>query len=139
MNSYIYYVKSINFFGLILQCHNIHTIDFNDIYNLVETLSTYSWRELFCSIHAWWMACFSVQQTQYITSHMFSASSWDNSLLLISSTWGWKHMGNCILNLLYRKNMPSIRHELNKNIKEWKNSTCWLILVVIVKLWFSVL
>ena len=25
------------------------------------------------------------------------------------------------------------------DIKEWKNSTCWLILVVIVKLWFSVL
>ena len=25
------------------------------------------------------------------------------------------------------------------NIKEWKNSTCWLALVVIVKLWFSVL
>ena len=24
------------------------------------------------------------------------------------------------------------------NIKEWKNSTCWLVLVVIVKLWFSV-
>ena len=24
-------------------------------------------------------------------------------------------------------------------IKEWKNSTCWLVLVVIVKLWFSVL
>ena len=34
---YIHYVRSINFFGLILQCHNIHTIDFNDIYNLVET------------------------------------------------------------------------------------------------------
>ena len=34
---YIHYAKSINFFGLILQCHNIHTIDFNDIYNLVET------------------------------------------------------------------------------------------------------
>ena len=26
-----------------------------------------------------------------------------------------------------------------KNIKEWKNSTCWLVLVFIVKLWFSVL
>ena len=26
-----------------------------------------------------------------------------------------------------------------KNIKEWKNSTCWLVLVLIVKLWFSVL
>ena len=25
-----------------------------------------------------------------------------------------------------------------KNIKESKNSTCWLVLVVIVKLWFSV-
>ena len=25
------------------------------------------------------------------------------------------------------------------NIKEWKNSTCWLVLVVIVKLWLSVL
>ena len=25
------------------------------------------------------------------------------------------------------------------NIKEWKNSTCWLVLVVIVKLWFLVL
>ena len=23
-----------------------------------------------CSIHAWWMACFSVQQTQYTISHM---------------------------------------------------------------------
>ena len=34
---YIHYVRSINFFGLILQCHNKHTIDFNDIYNLVET------------------------------------------------------------------------------------------------------
>ena len=37
MISYIHYVRSINFFRLILQCHNIHTIDFNDIYNLVET------------------------------------------------------------------------------------------------------
>ena len=37
MISYIHYVRSINFFWLILQCHNIHTIDFNDIYNLVET------------------------------------------------------------------------------------------------------
>ena len=26
-----------------------------------------------------------------------------------------------------------------QNIKEWKNSTCWLVLVVILKLWFSVL
>ena len=34
---YIHYVRSINFFGLILQCHNIHTIDFKDIYDLVET------------------------------------------------------------------------------------------------------
>ena len=34
---YIHYVRSRNFFGLILQCHNIHTIYFNDIYNLVET------------------------------------------------------------------------------------------------------
>ena len=34
---YIHYVRSIDFFRLILQCHNIHTIDFNDIYNLVET------------------------------------------------------------------------------------------------------
>ena len=41
MNSYIHYVRSINFFRLILQCHNIHTIDFNDIYNLVETCVTY--------------------------------------------------------------------------------------------------
>ena len=24
----------------------------------------------FCSIYAWWMACFSVQQTQYTISHM---------------------------------------------------------------------
>ena len=39
----------------------------------------------FCSIHAWWMACFSVQQTQYTISHMFSASCWDISLLLITS------------------------------------------------------
>ena len=37
MISYIHYVRSINFFRLILQCHNIHAIDFNDIYNLVET------------------------------------------------------------------------------------------------------
>ena len=37
MISYIHYVRSINFFQLILQCHNIHTIDFNDIYNSVET------------------------------------------------------------------------------------------------------
>ena len=36
MNSYILFVRSINFFGLILQYHNIHIIDFNDIYNLVE-------------------------------------------------------------------------------------------------------
>ena len=41
MNSYIHYVRSINFFQLILQCHNIHTIDFNDIYNLVGTCVTY--------------------------------------------------------------------------------------------------
>ena len=25
------------------------------------------------------------------------------------------------------------------NIKEWKNSTCWLVLVFVVELWFSVL
>ena len=27
----------------------------------------------------------------------------------------------------------------NLNIKEWKNSTCWLVWIVIVKLWFSFL
>ena len=41
MNSYIHYVRSIYFFRRILQCHNIHTIDFNDIYNLVETCVAY--------------------------------------------------------------------------------------------------
>ena len=32
-----------------------------------------------------------------------------------------------------------IKRWIFRNIKEWKNSTCWLVLVVIVKLWFSVL
>ena len=30
-------------------------------------------------------------------------------------------------------------HDYIQNIKEWKNSKCWLVLVLIVKLWFSVL
>ena len=47
--------------------------------------------------------------------------------------------GKLYTEFFVQKNMPSIRHESNKNIKEQKNSTCWLVLVVIVKLWFSVL
>ena len=34
---------------------------------------------------------------------------------------------------------PPIQSKIFDNIKEWKNSTCWLVLVVILKLWFSVL
>ena len=36
-------------------------------------------------------------------------------------------------------NVNTWRSRRYQNIKVWKNSTCWLILVVIVKLWFSVL
>ena len=32
-----------------------------------------------------------------------------------------------------------LQYEFVIKIKEWKNSTCWLVLVVIVKWWFSVL
>ena len=44
------------------------------------------------------------------------------------SLWVWLQTSKC---------NPTMT--TSKKIKEWKNSTCWLILVVIVKLWFSVL
>ena len=118
MISYIHYVRSINFFQLILQCHNIHTIDLNDIYNLVETCVYIFLQRIvlfnlclmdgmfFCTTN-------SVYNIPYVFSLKLRYFLVTNLINLRLKTYG-----KLYTEFVVQKNMPSIRHELNKIIKE---------------------
>ena len=59
---------------------------------------------------------------------------------LVNKSTDWPPNYHKILIFSPTKIFEKVTRSQNRwNIKEWKNSTCWLVLVVIVKLWFSVL
>ena len=114
MISYIHYVRSINFFRLILQCHNIHTIDFNDIYNSVETCVY-----IFLKRIVLFNSClkdgmfFCKTNSVYNISYVFSLKL---RYFLVANLINLrlKTYGKLYTEFVVQKNMPSIRHELNK-------------------------
>ena len=112
---YIHYVRSITFFGLILQCHNIHTIDFNDIYNLVETC-VYICHSCLCRRCTW---AVSDRQPDVILSHWTLPMQGDLILFITGVGSAWRHLWLAVLALLVLQPLSVSNALVHNELNYW--------------------